>query len=591
METGSAQQFRDNFPAIWERERRFGSWSHIMGIDLGVDLSRCSALVIETSQTMRSIIFSQLRELGVGAIVHAPRPVDARKILESRRFDFVLCDMDCYEQSYSGRDLLDDLRRNHILPLTTVFVLISSGATLSAVSEVAESALDVLLIKPHKGVHLAERLFAARARKVELGEIFKAIEASAFEQAAQLCMRRYYAKGRYWLYSARIGAELLLRTGNSMLALELYKEVVQARTMPWARLGIARAQFDNGQSFEAVGTLERLLSDEPLYVDAYDVMGRALFDLGRFHESLEAFQIAVQITPHSIGRIQNLAMMTYYAGHKEEAIRLLEETRRVGVDSKLFDLQVLVLLSFLHLEQGNQIELQRCRDDAQRILQRSPEIQRSQRLSECVFSINHIGQNHVAQSLVSIRRLAENIRSSDFDFESASNLMALICQLVQRGVMIEKVDDIVRTIGMRFCCNRIHTDLLLTSSKEHPPFAKILSACHDKVLEYAETAMSLILSGNPAGAVKELVLRGRETLNARLIDNAHQVLQKHAEKINAHEDLATDIRVLRESYRMGKSKARIGNGTDSDKGASIFAFTSNSMSRPHDTSAPEGVRQ
>ena len=120
METGFAQQFRDSFPANLERERRFGSWLPVKGIESGVDLSRCSALVIETSQTMRSIIFSQLRELGVGAVVHAPRPVDARKILESRRFDFVLCDMDCCEQSYSGRDLLDDLRRNHILPLRCV---------------------------------------------------------------------------------------------------------------------------------------------------------------------------------------------------------------------------------------------------------------------------------------------------------------------------------------------------------------------------------------------------------------------------------------------------------------------------------------
>ena len=52
-----------------------------------------------------------------------------------------------------------------------------------------------------------------------------------------------------------------------------------------------------------------------------------------------------------------------------------------------------------------------------------------------------------------------------------------------------------------------------------------MRACQAKVLEYAETAMALSMAGNPTAAVKNLILHGRETHNARLIDNAHQVIQ------------------------------------------------------------------
>jgi len=214
---------------------------------LNDDFSNCSALVIDGNPTLRSILMAQLRDFGMGSIAQAARTSDGRRQLELRAFDFVLCEQHFPNENVSGQDLLDDLRRHQLLPFSTVFIMITGEATYAKVAEAAESALDGYLLKPHKATHLQERLQVARTRKVSLQPIFDAIEMEAFDRAATLCIERFQSKGLFWLYAARVGAELLLRLDRCAEAQTLYQAVIAAKTMPWAKLGVARAQLESGQ--------------------------------------------------------------------------------------------------------------------------------------------------------------------------------------------------------------------------------------------------------------------------------------------------------------------------------------------------------
>ncbi len=522
------------------------------------DFSACSALVVDGNPTSRSILVSQLRDFGVGTVVQAARAVDARRQLEFRSFDFVLCELHFSNEASSGQDLLDDLRRNQLLPFSTIFIMITGEATYAKVAEAAESALDGYLLKPHKAAHLGERLRQARVRKVSLQGIFTAIEKEDFEDAARLCMERFESKGKFWLYAARVGAELLLRVGRPADAQKVYQAVVAAKTLPWAKLGVARAQLDAGQVTQATSTLENLISADPNFGDAYDVMGRAQFELGKFDKALETYKMASMLTPASISRLQNLAMMSYYSGDHVEAEKLLDKTARMGLESKMFDCQSLVLLAFTRLENGDRKGLQRCHDDFNRLIEKSPDTPRIRRLADIVIALNLIQQHQFAQSVEAVRAMAKTVDSSEFDFESASNVLALMAQLAHKAIQLDEVEKVVTTIGMRFCSNRSQTELLAASALAHPPFAQCMQDCQTKVLEMAETAMSLSMSGNPTAAVKNLILHGRETLNARLIDNAHQVLRKHGAKVNGAEALNAELQELRAKYGLHNVKASLG---------------------------------
>ncbi|MBI2748277.1 MAG: response regulator [Burkholderiales bacterium] len=522
------------------------------------DFSDCSALVVDGNPTSRSILVSQLREFGVGTVVQAARAADARRQLEFKVYDFVLCELHFPDEASSGQDLLDDLRRSQLLPYSTIFIMVTGEATYARVAEAAESALDGYLLKPHRAIDLAERLLQARVRKISLQGIFTAIGNEDFEEAARLCMERFESKGKFWLYAARVGAELLLRLDRPNDAQQVYRAIVAAKTLPWARLGVARAQLDAGQVSQATSTLENLISDEPNFVDAYDVMGRAQFELGRLDKALETYKMAARLTPASITRLQNLAMMSYYAGDHEEAEKLLDRTARRGLESKMFDSQCLVLLAFTRLESGDRKGLQRCQDDFGRLMEKSPDNPRLKRLSDIVTVLHLMQQHQFAQAVASVRDLARTVSNSEFDFESASNVLALMAQLATKTIQLQEVDSVVETIGLRFCSNRSQTELLAACAKAHPPYAQRMQTCQAQVLAMAEAAMALSLSGDPAAAVSKLMQHGRTTLNARLIDNAHQVLLKHTSKIANAAALAADLQELRAKFGTQSVKAAMG---------------------------------
>lgn len=522
------------------------------------DLSNCSALVIDANPTSRSILISQLRDFGMGTVSQAARAMDGRRQLEYRSYDFVLCEQHFPGEATSGQDLLDDLRRNQLLPFSTIFIMITGEATYAKVAEAAESALDGYLLKPHKANQLADRLYAARVRKVSLQEIFSAIEEENFERAAQLCMERFESKGLFWLYAARVGAELLLRVGRCGDAQTLYKAVVAAKTLPWAKLGIARAQLDAGQITLATSTLENLISTDPNYADAYDVMGRAQFELGRLDKALETYKMAAMLTPASISRLQNLAMMTYYAGDHTEAEKLLDRTTRRGLDSKMFDCQTLVLLAFTRLELSDRKGLQRCQDDFERLIEKNPDNARQRRLAEIVVVLNLIQQHQFAQSVEAVRALGKTVKSAACDFESASNLLALMSHLAHKAIQLDDMDPVVETIGLRFCNNRSVAELLIANAHLHPPYAERIQACHTKVLELAEVAVALSMGSDPAAAVLNLISHGKDTLNARLIDNAYQMLQKHAARIQDADQLEAEVLRLRALSGSANARASLG---------------------------------
>ena len=233
----------------------------------------------------------------------------------------------------------------------------------------------------------------------------------------------------------------------------------------------------------------------------------------------------------------------------------------MGLDSKMFDAQTLVLLAFTRLELSDRKGLQRCYDDFLRLLEKQSDNKRLLRLTSIVQTLNLIMQSQFAASVDAVRQQCKAIREPDFDFESASNLLVLMCHLATRSIQLDEVDSVIAVLGMRFCNNRSLTELLAGSARLHPPYEASIREAQTKVLEMAEVAMSLSMSGNPTAAVKNLVLHGRETLSARLIDNAWQVLQKHGAKIADAQTISTEVQELRKlaGVSQASNKATLGD--------------------------------
>lgn len=521
------------------------------------------ALIVDSNATSRSILTAQLREYGVTRIVQCARIQDARNRLEHTVFDYVLCEQYFGEDNYSGQTLLDDLRRAQLLPFSTVFFMVTSEASYAAVAEAAESALDGYLLKPFTPSALFERLSLARLRKVHLKPIFDAIEAEDFESAARLCTERFEARKPYWLYAARIGSELLLRLGRHDEARTLFEAVIAARALPWAKLGVARAQIESGQAARAITTLQELIGEDASFADAYDVLGRAQVELGNFSQAIDTYRTAAELTPDSVVRLQKLGMMSYYMGDRETATKVLARAAILGIDSKLFDFQSLVLLTFSYFAANDRKGIERCMADFSRILERHESSTRIQRFASVARTLQLIQQRQFSPAVEAVRGMAREITDSGFDFEAACNLGSLLAVLAVTSIDLSEGDDWVRALGLRYANTRGLAELLANACSLHAPYGELVRECLPHINRTAETAMAQSLAGDPAGAVALLLQHAQGTLNSKLLDMSQQLLHRHAARIPEPGPLQQAIDTLRQ--RVGSAPARAILGQDSER--------------------------
>ncbi|HLO94904.1 MAG TPA: response regulator [Burkholderiaceae bacterium] len=515
---------------------------------LDKDIQDACALVIDSNATSRSLMAAQLRELGVGTVRQSTRVKDARIILEHKAYDIVLCDYHFDGTDMSGQDLLDELRRENLLPYSTVFVMVTGEATYAKVAEAAEAALDAYLIKPYTSASLADRLSNARYRKRVLKDIFEAIEQQNFELAAQLCLKRFEERAQFWLYAARIGAELLLRLNRLEDARQLYDAIIEAKTVPWARLGVARTELATGNLVAAKRTLEALIGDMPDHADSYDVMGRVQMEQGEITDALRTYRTASNLTPGCLLRQQRAGTLAFYAGERDEALKQLERAMINGLRSKLFDMFTLVLIALMRFDQRDGKGLKLVHEAMLREIERAPKATRLLRFGTLIQGLRLLYERRVADALQLAREMSQELDKEAFDLEAATLLLAFWIRFSGQEIQLEEIKDLITRIGLRYCTSKASTEVLIAMCEKQEMAMTELRDCHARIFGIAETAMRHTMRGSARVGVELLIQQGEETRNAKLIDMAQAVLKRHAEKIEDAESLNVQIEALQKRF-------------------------------------------
>lgn len=500
-------------------------------IQLDEEVVRDSALVIDSNATSRSVTVQNLRSFGFGTVRQASRMLDGRNLLEHRQFNLVVCDYNFDLESVSGLALLEELRRENLLPFSTVFMMIASEATYAQVAEAAESALDGYILKPYSANSLAERIKEARQKKRVLRDIFEALEQRDYAHAADLCMLRFESRQLYWLYAARIGAELLLRQNRNEEASKLFEAVVAAKTVPWARLGVARAHFAEGDIARARRKVEELLSDEPHNADAYDVLGRVQMEQGQVDEARATFETATQLTPECILRLQHTGTLRFYAGETAHAAELLQRAWTIGKRSRLFDFLSMLLLAIIRYDTHQLSGLELAMQNLERMAEthrQSARLLRFHRISQVFWEL---ASGHQDRSFKIAREICRDLIKPAFDMEAAMNVLSMLARLVPKGFPAEEFETTVRRIARRFTVSKAANQVLLSAALHRPDVEEWLAEALADTSKVAQNGVDMVLNDDAERAIKMLLQYGDVSFNARVIELAGQLLKRHRDKV------------------------------------------------------------
>lgn len=527
-------------------------------IPLDSEIRGASAVVIDSNNSSRGVVVAMLRDFGVADVTQVRHAQDARRMLEQRRFDILVCDHDFDGEPISGQDLMDDLRLSQLLPLSTVVVMISAEAGYSMVAEAAEAALDVYLIKPHTTDALRQRLLEARQRKRALRDIITLIESEAYVEAAETCQVRFETRGPAWLQAARIGAELWLRLGKPHAAQTMFDAILKMGALPWARLGVARSQHDSGSTGQARRTLESLLNEQPGYADAYDVMSRVLLDQGLPDQALAASREASALTPGSVIRLVKHGLLAFYYGDPAEAGKALAQAARLGLNSKVFDLQGLVMLVMLQFDRSDLRGVAQSWRSMSAARVGKTESDRLRRFEAVISAMKLLLERQVTDAVRLARELIGESRDPRFDFEAACNVLALVSRLTRHELHLDGIDHDVKVLAQRFAVSRTTCELLTRAIAGEASLMRIVGDAYAAICAEAEDAVSRTLQGLPGEAVNLLLTRAEQTLNAKLLDLAMHSIERHAQSIEGVEALRDRALALHSRYRSYGTQVHLG---------------------------------
>lgn len=287
-------------------------------------LAGLSALIIEPHAGMRANIHNMLNQCGVTRIDHAGSSNNAVKHLTLKTFDLVLCEYDL-EGGQDGQQLLEDLRHHKLISLATMFVMVTAEGDYGKVVSAAELAPTDYILKPFTADRLLDRIVRALARRKVLMPVYRLMEQGAQREAIEVCIEGAAEHPRHAIDFLRLRAELHMFLGEPDEAEPIYQQLIEAKAIAWARLGLAKTMFMRERFPEAQDILEDLVETNKNFVDAYDWLARTHAAAGALDKSQAVLADAVAVSPHAVRRLRKLGEVAMEAGDAETAEKVLRQ--------------------------------------------------------------------------------------------------------------------------------------------------------------------------------------------------------------------------------------------------------------------------
>jgi len=288
------------------------------------DLGSITVLIVEPQAGMRGSMHNMLNLCGISKIDHAVSSGTALRAFKTKSFDIILCEYDLAE-GQDGQQLLEDLRNNKIIPLKTIFFMVTAERSYEKVVSAAELAPNDYLLKPFTADALLERLGRALERRDLFMPIYQLMDEGNLAAAIRVCQENESEYPRYAMDFMRLRAELHVILGQAAEAEKIYEILLQAKAVAWARLGLAKTLFMQNKLHEAEEMLQGLVAENGKYLDAYDWLAKTQVEIGRLPEAQRVLESAVAISPHAIKRLRKLGEVALETGDVDVAEKYFQQ--------------------------------------------------------------------------------------------------------------------------------------------------------------------------------------------------------------------------------------------------------------------------
>lgn len=497
-----------------------------------------TVLIVESNAGMRTQIRNMLALSGISKVGLAVAAGVAIRKLREQNYDIILCEYHLGE-GQDGQHLLEDLRLHHLIPLATLFLMITGESLYEKVVSAAELAPNDYILKPFSSDKLLGRLSRALEKRDAFIVTYKLIESGATFDAIEACRRGEIEHPLYWIDFMRLRAELHIAAGQADEAQDVYRQIMTAKAVPWAKLGLAKTLYMLKKYDQAEEKLQELLTENAQYMDAYDWLARTCEASGRLQEAKDILQDAVKVSPHSVRRLRKLGEVSTEVGDMETAAKTLSEVVRKGKYSDFRDPEDHVSLVKAQLGMGDVAAANNTVRDLERSMEGQPKTALCKALSTAMVA-TQAGDAEAADLA-----LSDALRLNDPRLGSSMQLKKELARICIENKQDEKASSVIMDI-MRHAAD----DSAVESIKEmlvdlgRPELGEHLaSRVRVEVRNIMTEGAQLAQSGDYDGSVRQM-LQAVERLpgNTQVLFNASLALLKHIEHNGWNEHFASNAK-------------------------------------------------
>ncbi len=298
-----------------------------------LNLENETILIIDDYSAMRKSIKSMLYSLGAKHIFEAYNGITAIATLKQQKIDIVLCDYNLGEGK-NGQQILDEAKYEKLLPISSLFIIVTAELAASSVLNTLENKPDDYLAKPFTPQQLLIRLEKSHSRKQFLSAIEKEIDQGNLTRAIYYCdalLNQNNKPLRSLLLKIR--ADLAINAGDFNKASSIYQETLEQRELPWARVGTGVVAFLLNNHEQAIDIFQNLIEQNPMLMECYDWLTKSYEALGQTSAAEQTLSKAIEVVPHSFFRQKKLAILAEKTDNLDIAEKAYLAVTRLGKHS------------------------------------------------------------------------------------------------------------------------------------------------------------------------------------------------------------------------------------------------------------------
>lgn len=529
-----------------------------------MDNKTIRALVISNGESSRMTLSFFLKDFGIQKVTFVERLEDFKKSLEEAffPFDLIISDLNlnCQGIPSSALDVLDIFRNSPKNSLRTAFIIVAGEAEYKKVADGIDGAVDDFLIKPFSCADFCNRLNVVLERKKVFEPIFSLMDSNKLEEAASLSLKLFEESPKYKIFSGRIATELLTATGQHEKTAEVFNILLKEKALPWTKLGIAKAELEAKNSKKARRSLEILVSENPSYVDAYDILGRSQIELLDFEAAFETYKKALEITPGNLQRVQKFASLAVVLNKEQEALMPLDRAFNSSLKTEDIDLYCVFLLAYI----SHELDYGKAHEKCERLLKKKqmefPSSARIKTLLNFVEGLKYLRKGEHDQLTQFLDSFNNFVFKKDFDFETGCAALLFLKKIRKSAFFKNYLPDWSKSCFMRFNVSKVAFCFFENICKGDEALFALLKDSSNELSSKCQNALGLALEKQQKDAIQNLMDLSEKTLNTRVLNLAKSAFERYKNSLEPaiSSEFITSFKSLELKFEIIKSGLKIG---------------------------------